>query len=271
MDRAVKKVLQQYVQVFREGRERNINEADTVMYLVKFFTDALGYDVFHELTKEFQVRERYCDLAVKLDGVVHYLVEAKAATHALSDRHIEQAESYAARSGIPWVVLTNGINWRLYHLTFDNTTGIEHDLAFECSLTAEADLEETWKLLELLSRTSVKDGTLDAFWERKKTLSAGSLIEALFTEEVLHVLRRELHRRSEVRLELEDIAAELRRLLNPDVLTEDIKIHKSRKKRRKTPREESPAGGIADGTGDPPSGSAPQESLPNDDGPGEAQ
>ena len=98
----------------------------------------------------------------------------------------------------------------------------------------ESDLEEVWEHLELLSRKRVVSGALEEFWAHKKTLSPMSLMKALFTEEVLARIRRELRRKSDVRLELTDIAASLRRLLNPEVLTEDIKIRKARKKRKRT-------------------------------------
>lgn len=231
MDRALKKQLQQYAQLFQEARERNINEADTVMYLSRFLSDVLGFDPFHELTKEFQVKERFCDLAVKLAGEVKYLIEAKAAQLNLSDRHIEQAANYASRSGIPWVVLTNGIMWRLYHLTFDSG-GIEHDLAFETTLSLDGNLEDCWNYLSLLSQDSMRRGRLADFWEHKKCLSPHFLLRGLFTEEVLSALRRELHHKVRVRLEIDEIAHALRRLLNPEVLTEDLKIRKGHRPRR---------------------------------------
>ncbi len=120
----------------------------------------------------------------------------------------------------------------MYHLTFD-ANGIDHDLAFEVSLLPETDMEEAWENLALLSRESVVCGRLEEFWNRKKTTSPTSIVRALFTEEVLNALRRELHRKSDVRLELDDVANSLRRLLNPEVLTEDIKIRKARKKRKR--------------------------------------
>jgi len=231
MDRAIKKQLLHYAQVFTDGRQRNANEADTVMYIVRFLTDVLGYDLFKDVTKEFQVRERYCDVALKIDGEVKILIEVKAMALSLSDRHIEQAENYASRSGLPWVILTNGLTWRLYHLTFD-ANGIEHDLAFECELGPEADLEAAWECLALLSRQAVAKGELTAFWEQKKTLSPQSLLRALFTEPVLQMLRRELRQKATARIELEAIAQAVRRLLNPEVMTEEIRITKARKKRR---------------------------------------
>lgn len=263
MDKTVKKALQRYAQIFHDGRQRNINEADTVMYLTQFFTDVLGYDLFSDITKEFQVRDRYCDIAIKLNGEVRFLIEAKANPMVLSDRHIEQAENYAARAGIQWVLLTNGVTWRLYHLTFE-TNGIEHDLAFECHLTVDGDAEEAWQCLSRLQRGNILKGELEEFWEHKKSLSSDSLIRALFTEEALNALRRQLHRKASVRLELEDVAASLRRLLNPEVLTEEIKIRKARKKRRPAAGEEtsepSPACGL-DPAAVPP-GASPEATPP---------
>lgn len=237
MDKALRKHLQHYVQVFTEGQQRNANEADTVMYITRFLTDVLGYDLFKDITKEFQIKERFCDVAVKVNGAVRFLIEVKSMALALSDRHIEQAENYASRSGIQWVVLTNGLNWRLYHLTFDSN-GIEHDLAFECALGTDIDLEESWECLSLLSHESVSKGQLADFWEHKKALSTSSLLRTLFTEEVLGSLRRELNRKASVRVDLEDIGNALRRLLNPEVVTEDIRIRKARKKKRREPGRE---------------------------------
>jgi predicted type IV restriction endonuclease len=170
-------------------------------------------------------------VAIKINGEVRFLIEVKSMALALSDRHIEQAENYASRSGIQWVILTNGLSWRLYHLTFESS-GIEHDLAFECALGPTIDLEETWECLSLLSKDSVTKGRLEDYWDHKKALSSTSLLRALFTEDVLNSLRRELKRKATVRVDMEDIATALRRLLNPEVLTEDIRIRKGKKKRR---------------------------------------
>ena len=36
--------LQRFSAAFKEARERGANEADTVMFIVKFFEELLGYD-----------------------------------------------------------------------------------------------------------------------------------------------------------------------------------------------------------------------------------
>ena len=60
--------LRKFADAFKAARERNADEADTVMYLVRFFEEVLGYDLLAgEITKEIAVEDRYCDFAVMLD------------------------------------------------------------------------------------------------------------------------------------------------------------------------------------------------------------
>ena len=87
IEKAILQKLVRYAQVFREARERNANESDTVMYLVKFFEDVLGYDsLAGEISKEVAIKERYCDFGIKLDGSYRFLVEAKAIGKAVCGR-----------------------------------------------------------------------------------------------------------------------------------------------------------------------------------------
>src|SRR5215212_2858261 len=101
--------LRRFAAAFRDARDRGANESDTVMYLVKFCEEVLGYDSLKgEISKELAIKDRFCDVALKVDGSVKLLVEAKAAgLKGLVEKHIEQAENYAARAGLRWVLLTN--------------------------------------------------------------------------------------------------------------------------------------------------------------------
>ena len=44
LDKQTTAQLTRFATAFREARDRGANESDTVMYLVKFFEDVLGYD-----------------------------------------------------------------------------------------------------------------------------------------------------------------------------------------------------------------------------------
>jgi hypothetical protein len=234
--------LNRFTDAFRDARDRGANESDTVMYLVKFFEDVLDYDSLKgEISKEHSIKDRYCDIAVKIDGTVRFLVECKAASQKeLIDKHIEQAENYAARAGVCWVLLTNGIQWKLYHLTFQENEGITHDLAFELNLLEELESspEIAWEKLSLLTRSAVSRDTLEEYWHQKKALSPASVVRALFNQDVLLVIRRELNRNAPARLDVQDVFNAIRDVLSKEALLDagDITIKKSRKRRRRVTR-----------------------------------
>jgi hypothetical protein len=231
--------LQRFATAFREARERGANESDTVMFLVKFIEEVLGYDSLKgEISKELSIKDRYCDVALKVGGMVRVLVECKAASiRALVEKHIEQAENYASRAGIRWVVLTNGIGWKLFHLSFGESEGIAHESAFEVNLLEdlETGADSLWGKLSLLSRESVEADGLEQFWSQKKALSPAAVVRVLFSQDVLTVIRRELNRNAPARLDIEDVFTAIREVLSKEALLEagDIGITKRRKRRRR--------------------------------------
>ena len=236
-DKKTLQTLKRYAQVFREARIRDANESETVMLLTEFFKEVLEFDPLKgEVSKEVAIKDRYCDIALKLDGEIELLIEAKAVGHkVLSPKHIEQAENYASRSGITWVMLTNGIQWQLYHISFAEGEGITSDLAFDVSLE-ESSLEEFWTKVSMLTKKSVRNEELESFWGQKKALKPSVIVKALFSQEVLSVLRRELNRQATARLDLDDVFDSVKVVVSKDALLEagDIAMSKKKRKKRKS-------------------------------------
>jgi predicted type IV restriction endonuclease len=113
-------------------------------------SEIFGYDKFQEITSEHAIRGTYCDLATVLDGKVQLLLEAKAIGIELKDSHVKQAIDYAANKGIEWVVLTNGINWKVYKVFFGKP--IDQELVYEIDfLVADTKNDEH---LESVKRAS---------------------------------------------------------------------------------------------------------------------
>jgi predicted type IV restriction endonuclease len=111
-------------------RNKDVSEADTVTLIKDVLSDVFGYDKYNELTSEQQIRGTFCDLAVKIDGKIHLLIEVKSAGTGLNDAHLRQAINYGVNQGIEWVVLTNGIDWRLYRLRFAQPVEADQIAAF---------------------------------------------------------------------------------------------------------------------------------------------
>ncbi|NQT79159.1 MAG: type I restriction enzyme HsdR N-terminal domain-containing protein [Candidatus Aminicenantes bacterium] len=235
MEKELKKKLKNYSNIFREAQEKGKREADVVMYLVEFFKDVLGYNVFTEISKEYQIKEKYCDIAIKLKGQAELLVEAKQPSMRLADRHIEQAEMYAVKSGTKWVLLTNGCDWKLFHISFDEVEGIERALAFKTDLlkSFEEKPNDVVDKLKLLHKRNLQKGELERYWKKKIRLIPSSFSKALFSEDVLKAIRKEVNRGAEVKVGIEDIFKALTNMLDKEILADMAKIKRIKKKKKK--------------------------------------
>jgi hypothetical protein len=231
----IDKSLKKLVPHLLKAREDNLNEADTRQRVTKVLEEVLGYDPMTEISGEAQIKDKYVDLAVKIDGAIRFLVETKSAGTTLRDRHIEQAQHYAAEGNIPWVLLTNGVTWSLYHLSFEE--GIEHSRAFIVDLSCDS-MEKACESLAYLHRQSVKKGDLDEYWEHRVALSPESIGRALFTGDALKLIRREIRRHEGILIDEEDLAQAIHNMLSTEAreLIGPVKI-----RRRRTSRARSTA------------------------------
>ena len=94
----IRRPLKKYLGHLTAARDANLNEADTAQRLVKIFEDVLGYNPMGEITREMQVKDKYVDIAIKIDGRVKFLVEVKAAGIEPFWDFLDWTAAYGARS-----------------------------------------------------------------------------------------------------------------------------------------------------------------------------
>jgi hypothetical protein len=210
--------LKRFQPILDSARGRDVGEADTVTIIKDILADVLGYDKYTEITSEHAIRGTYCDLAVKLNAKLAFLIEVKAVGLELRDPHVKQAVDYAANQGCEWVALTNGHRWLVYRVAFGKP--IEHQAIADINLQAlnprkEKDLELLW----LLSKEGWLKNHLDDYAAQQEALSRFTVGALLLTEPVLAVLRREVRRISpDARIEVED----LQTVLQNDVIKREV-------------------------------------------------
>jgi hypothetical protein len=185
--------LKRFQPILDSARARDANESDTVVIVMDLLHEMFGYDKYSEITSEHAIRGTYCDLAIKIDGGLALLVEVKSIGLELKDQHVKQAVDYAANQGCEWVVLTNGLKWRVYKISFSKP--IEQELVLEinlCDLNGrkEADIEIVW----LLCKEGWQRARLGEYFEQRQALSRFTIGALLVSDPVLDVLRRELRR-----------------------------------------------------------------------------
>lgn len=229
----IRKDLKRFSPMLLEARAKELNEADTVLRLCKFFEAVLGYDGIEDISREANLKDKFVDICLKVDGKIRLLVEAKASNVILRDRHIEQAQRYAAENNFRWVLLTNGVEWHLYHLTFEE--GIEYERAFTVSIATPELMEEAAVKLAILHLKSVRKGDHDTFWEKATALGANSIGKALFRDNTLKFLRREIRKSTGLLIDTEDLAKSLHGMLHTEAREEigPLKIRRSKGTPRK--------------------------------------
>lgn len=163
------------------------------------------------------IRGTFCDLALKLDGTLALLVEVKAIGLDLKEQYVKQAVDYAANQGVEWVALTNGALWRVYSVTFSKP--IEHELVVNLDLLSlNPRNSEHIDLLGLLAKEGWKRAQLGEYHAQRQVLNRFILGALILSDPALDVLRREIRRLAEVRID----TSEIRSALEADVLKRDI-------------------------------------------------
>lgn len=210
--------IKKFQSVLIDAQKRDVNESDTVIIITDMLSEIFGYDKYAELTSEKNIRGSFCDLATKVDNVIQTLIEAKAINQELKDGFVRQAVDYASNEGVDWVVLTSGIIWRVYKVTF--TKPIDHELILEINFLSlnqhtPADLEQ----LFLLTKESWAKSALTDYYDQKQALSKFSISAVILSDSILTVIRRELRRLSpDVKIDVEQI----RSVLEQEVLKREV-------------------------------------------------
>lgn len=189
-DRA-KPALRRYQKILESAKKRDVNESDTSVIVSDMLTDIFGYDKYQEVTTELSIRSTFCDLAIKIQGRLQYLIEVKSIGTELKENHLRQAIEYGSREGIEWILLTNGNVWQAHRIRFEQP--IDHDLVFEVDLLdAEVKSSSLLEKLYLVSREAGNATVIDLYWQSKEATSRYVLAQLLLSDGVLHVVRRHL-------------------------------------------------------------------------------
>jgi hypothetical protein len=209
--------IKKYQRVLTNIQKKDISEADTITVVNDILADVCGYDKYHEVTSQYAIRGTYVDLAVKVGDDIRFLIEAKAIGIELKDIHIKQAVDYAANEGIEWVVLTNGVLWRVYKVHFGQP--IDKILVCEVDLlAASAKSDEVIECFGNLSREAFSKDKMADLLHQKQLTNKFTVAAVLLSDDLLDDLRKEIRRLGGVKVDVEY----LRSLLTADILKRDL-------------------------------------------------
>jgi hypothetical protein len=258
--------LRTFQNILQQQKARDISEADTVTLVKDILSEILGYDKYAELTSEHSIRNTFCDLAVKLDAKLAFLIEVKAIGIELKDNHVKQAVDYAANQGCEWVVLTNAVEWRLYHVLFKKPID-KHEVARIDMLSASTRNEGDLEKLYVLTREGFSKSAMAEYRDKKDATSRFMVAAVLLhSESVQSAIRREIRRVSEILVDPEVIDRMLRdEVLKRETIEGDQADSASRRVQRcaeKSIRKDNDSGEQKPAERDPVPGLAPTNKVP---------
>ncbi|MCK4850145.1 MAG: type I restriction enzyme HsdR N-terminal domain-containing protein [Phycisphaerae bacterium] len=249
IDRETKKVILEARKMIADVARADGNEAETRKRVERIFASLMGYDSLKHLSSEHAVRgpgvTEYCDFTIQLaegDKTKQVIfVELKRVNVDLATKHLKQVSSYAINAGCEWIILTNGREWRTYHVSFGQPPETRLISSWNLLLDEPATLAEKFSLF---GYRNVRRGGLDEIWRKDNVLTPGNLLSVILSEESIRLLRRKLKKASDVRVAPEEIVGAIRRILNEAALgeMENIKISlPEKKKRTRKPKPTPPA------------------------------
>ena len=240
LDKETRKALLDARRMIEAVAKMDGNEAETRRRVERIFESLMGYDVLKYITREYAIHgvgdTEHCDFAIQLDresSKPAVLVELKRVNIDLTPKHLKQAASYAINIGCDWILLTNGKEWRLYHISFGKPP--------------QTKLIDSWNLInddpvtlakkfELIGYKNIKRGGLAQLWEKSNVLSAQNILKVILSEESIRLIRHGIKRTTDVTVSPEEIVGAIRHMLNEAAVgeMEKVKISLPVKKQKRT-------------------------------------
>lgn len=232
-----------------EAAKTDGNESETRRRVERIFESLLGYDALKHISREHAVRgageTEHCDFAIQIeigeDAKPVVLVELKRVNVNLARKHLKQVSSYAINAGCEWILLTNGQEWRLYHVAFGQPPEVTPIDAWNLQ---EDEPTVLWHKFQLVSYRNIKRGGLDDLWAKRTVLTAKNVLGAILSEESIRLLRRRLRKATGILIKPEDVVTGVRKLLNEaaagqlDSMKILLPARKQRRQVKKKPKTE---------------------------------
>lgn len=190
----LKTIIKKYAAPLQGLLARDANEGDTRLFVTDFLYEALGYDKYTDLTTEYMVRGDFADYGVRIDKEMIAFIEVKRVATKLDSKHLKQVEMYAVNEGVAWVILTNGVHWKVYHIT--GGLPMILDLAIEVDLLGDDTPQKKADKLFYITRESLKKRQIDEVWKTQRATSPKALAQALLSPSVITALQSALKKQN---------------------------------------------------------------------------
>jgi hypothetical protein len=227
--------LKIYNKRYLHGKVTELDESGTRLMINTFLTDVLGFVPIEEVKTEYMIRGTYADYVIQLKEVRQFLVEVKALSFGLSDKHLRQAINYGANEGIEWALLTNGKCFEFYKILFNKP--IESRKVFSLDLSDPSQLKNCVEVIQYIHKDSVANKGLTLLWNKTCALDPLNVAGLLFAPTVTNFIKRTLKKKFKSKFSDDEIQASINRIIHEPIPLEDVKQTKISKPKKKSSKE----------------------------------
>jgi Type I restriction enzyme R protein N terminus (HSDR_N) len=213
-----------YNKKYLHGKMTELDESGTRLMINAFLTDVLEFIPIEEVKTEYMIRGTYADYVIQTKGVRQFLVEVKALSFALSDKHLRQAINYGANEGIEWALLTNGKCFEFYKI-----------LSLDLSDTSQ--LKNCVEVLQYIHKDSIANKGLTLLWNKTCALDPLNVAGLLYSTPVTNFIKRTLKTKFKSKFSDEEIQASISRIIHEAISLENVKQAKTSKVKKKNSKE----------------------------------
>lgn len=160
--------------------------------------------------------------------------EVKAIGLDLRENHLRQVVGYAAKEGVKWVVLTNGISWEVHRVIVSGQVSNERLIKFnflDLNLRTDQDLET----LFMLCRRGVAKDLIEDYFERIQACNKFTIGALLSMEPFVNIVRRTL-RKSTPGIKI--TTEEIERTIRDQVIKREVQYSEEGVEAQKKPHRE---------------------------------
>lgn len=185
--------IPKFQKVLTIAKARDLNESDTVSVITDLLAEVFGYEKYLEITSELAIRGTYCDLAVKVNDKIQFLIECKAIGTELKDNHLRQAVGYGANKGIQWIVLTNGADWNVYRIRFEQPIAWDLVTTFDLSTGSVKD-ERFRESVFLVTKEGVEKNAREEVYEKIQCVNRFIVGAVIMSDPIVQAVKREMRK-----------------------------------------------------------------------------
>jgi len=172
---------------------RNSSEEDIRIWCCNALVHALGYDQSKNIKTEVKVLGQSADIVLHQNDQVFLVIECKNTKSHLRSQVRDQAAGYAMNFSAEWIVITNGLIWKLYRVIPQPGKDPKFIEVFDVALLDEDGVsEEDAENLYLISPRAVFCGDLEKKSHEVACTSKKRILRALESERVVKALKTQL-------------------------------------------------------------------------------